>query len=128
MPQEATEDNWGTDRLFYVSPSKQSRIGSAGGIPNIPPYYGSCFLHIQDHLDRAFIKQQNASIDLPILELKAFPYPSVIEDLFLVFASALFPMLFVMSMILPVKNIIKVRKQTLSNAILIDFMSNILRT
>jgi len=107
MPQEATEDNWVTDQLFYVSPSKQSRHGSAKGIPNIPPYYGSCFLHIQDKLDRAFIKQ-HSSIDIPRLALNAFPYPSIVEDLFLLFATALFPMLFVMSMILPAKNIIKV--------------------
>ena len=108
MPQEATEDNWGTDHLFYVSPSKQSRIGGSKGIPNSPPYYGTCFLHIQDHLDRAFIKQQNSSIDIPILALNPFPYPSVVEDLFLLFATSLFPM------ILPVKNIIKVSENLFS--------------
>lgn len=108
MPQEATEDNWMTDQLFYVSPSKKSRVGSGIGVSNTPPYYGTCFLHIQDHLDRAFIMKQNSSAKLPPLKLNAFPYPSVMEDLFLLFATALFPMLFVMSMVLPVKNIIKV--------------------
>lgn len=116
MPQEHTADNWLTDQLFYLSPSKTARYSSGSVIPNQPPYQESCFLHIQDKIDRAFITlQANSTVKLPPVSLNAFPFPQITEDLFMAFASALFPLLFVLCMLLPVKNVIKVNKAVIFN-------------
>ncbi|KAG5675808.1 hypothetical protein PVAND_005680 [Polypedilum vanderplanki] len=108
MPQDSTTDSWFTDQIYYSSPSKRSRLSEhSSGVPNTPPYYGSCFLDIQNHIDRAFIKYLNSSATFPKLKMNAFPYPEIIEDIFMQFATQAFPVLFVLCMMLSIKNIIK---------------------
>jgi ATP-binding cassette subfamily A (ABC1) protein 3 len=64
-------------------------------------------LGLQNEIDRAFIKSLNSTANLPNLKLQAFPYPKITEDMFLTIAAATFPMLFVICMIMSVKNVIK---------------------
>lgn len=108
MPEEAASDVWMTDQLFYVSPSKIARLPASGLLPSEPPYVTSCFLQIQNSLDRAFIKKLKPDEKLPALKLQAFPYPSITEDIFMSAAAALFPLLFVICMMVPTKNVVKV--------------------
>lgn len=108
LPQDAGDDLlWMTDQIYYVSPSRASRLADSG-IPTSPPYYTQCFIGFQNEIDRSFIKLLNSSAFVPKLTLQAFPYPSITEDMFLQFATALFPFLFVTCMIMSVKNVIKV--------------------
>lgn len=112
MPQDSSSDSWKTDELFFVSPSKSSRIGLDPRMtPNSPPYYGTCFLALQNQIDRAYIMSLNSSVSLPSITLNAFPYPRILEDIFIMFAIEVFPLLFVLCMILAIKNIIKVSHQ-----------------
>lgn len=108
MPQDATNDLWLTDQIYYISPSRASRLDSLG-IPDHPPYFSQCFVGFQNEIDRAFIKSLNAAAAVPNITLQAYPYPSITEDLFQKVASSAFPLLFVVCMIMSVKNIIKVR-------------------
>ena len=110
MPQDATNDLWITDQIYYVSPSKASRTPFEG-IPSSPPYYRQCFLGFQNEIDRAFIQSLKAAATLPQISLQAYPYPTVTEDIFQKVASSAFPLLFVVCMIMSVKNIIKVIKR-----------------
>lgn len=113
LPQDGTNDLWKTDQIYYVSPSRASRL-PYDGIPSYPPYYRACFLGFQNEIDRAFIKSLNAVAALPQISLQAYPYPTVTEDIFLQVASSAFPVLFVICMIMSVKNIIKVIKKCIN--------------
>ncbi len=105
LPESSGMGSWMTDQIFYSNPSRKSRLDE--NIPDYPPYYSTCFLGIQNEIDRNFMKTLNASVNLPNLKLQAYPYPKIVEDLFLVFAAEAFPFLFVLCMIYSVKNTIK---------------------
>lgn len=108
MPQDQNQNSWQINNLFYASPSKESRIGEKPvGVPIIPPYYSSCFLAIQNEIDRAFIEMLSRSTTIPSIKMQPFPYPSFVEDLFLPFAVQAFPTLLIICMMLSIKNIIK---------------------
>lgn len=104
LPQHAGENLWETDQIYYSSPSRQSRMRY--DYPSDPPYQHECFLMIQNEIDREFIRALK-NTTLPSLKLQAFPYPSITEDPFLTMAAAIFPVLFVLCMIMSVKNVIK---------------------
>jgi len=72
-----------------------------------PYYYQSFFLTIQDKLERAFIALKTDS-PLPEVQLKRFPYPSVLFDFFQLFVVEMMPFFMVISFIYSAKNIIKV--------------------
>lgn len=109
LPQDVGDDLWLTDQIYYISPSRASRLqGNPEGIPYSPPYYRECFVGFQNEIDRAFIKLLNSTADVPNIQFQAYPYPSIVEDMFLKFAAAAFPLLFVLCMLMSVKNIIKV--------------------
>lgn len=66
-----------------------------------------CFLTIQNDIDRTFIRTVS-NTEVPATVLQRFPYPKVSQDTFVSVAGAIFPLLFVLCMILSSKNIIKV--------------------
>lgn len=113
LPHKGGVDDWLTDQIYYVSPSRASRIqfipiGPPYYTEN-PPYFSRCFIGIQNEIDRAFINQLNSSVALPNVLLQPFPYPAVDEDMFVEVSVAGFPLLLVMAMLMSAKNIIKVK-------------------
>jgi hypothetical protein len=107
LPQDTQSDTWFTDQLFIPKISKVARF--EGDFPLRPPYFDSCFLTIQNDIERAFIAAvAGADKPLPATVLHRFPYPKVIEDVFAASFGTLFPLLFVFCLMLSSKNIIKV--------------------
>ena len=105
LPQLQSRQGWLTDSLFLPSLTKSSR--NRQDVPASPPYDDSCFLVIQNDIERAYIAAITNQ-PAPSTSLHRFPYPAVIEDSFTVIAGASFPMLFVLCLMLSAKNIIKV--------------------
>ena len=100
-------NSWMTERLY--SDSKSSRVESLYSFeppkyPFEPPYYDECFLLLQNKIDRAFINHSK----LPNVQLNAYPYPEVTTNEFSKYVKMALPVVFVFSMILSIKNIIKV--------------------
>jgi len=109
MAHKTADDTWLTDQLFAFDISKQSRDHFASyPYPTWPPYVEHCFLTIQNKIERALINNI-ANQTAPAITFQRYPYPKVIEDTFIVFASKIFPILLVICMMVSVKNIIKVR-------------------
>lgn len=106
LPQNPTINTWLTEQLFPVTLEKATR--DQNDKPHSPPYYYYCFLTIQNDIERAFIKAANQGRESPKFALQRFPYPKVFEDMFISFAGPLFPVLFVICMLVSSKNIIKV--------------------
>lgn len=72
-------------------------------------YYSSCFISIQNEIDRAFITMKSKNEKPPKTRLRRFPYPSITYDSFLAdFAVHIFPLFVVFSFLYTTKNIIKV--------------------
>lgn len=107
LPQDPATDTWVTKMLYYVSISKTAREPNSD-YPFQPPYNSYCFLALQNDIERAFIKAVKPSAEVPKTILQKFPYPMVQEDMFVAFASILFPLLLVICMLLSMKNTIKV--------------------
>jgi hypothetical protein len=99
----SNHDSWFTNQMH--SERKYSRIFN-GKYPENPPYYDSCFLAIQNSIDRAFINDEKI---LPV-ELKAFPYPDIRRSFIMEFREP-FSFIFVCSIILSVYKIISVSKR-----------------
>lgn len=79
---------------------------------NEQPYITSCFLEIQNDIDRAFIRKvAGGSTKIPDLVLRRFPYPKVTDDPLMNKFKTFFSLLFVLCMILSCKNIIKVSQR-----------------
>ncbi|CRK87607.1 CLUMA_CG001403, isoform A [Clunio marinus] len=105
LPEE--HSNWNTDQLYRMAFDKTQEDAQSDA-PQWPPYDSSCFLKLQNDLERAFIKSfSNASLELPITALKRFPYPSFSYDGFVLIAASFFPLLIVFCLMLSSKNIIK---------------------
>lgn len=98
-------NTWLTDQLYFMSLVKTAR--DPQNYPSTPPYCDMCFLTIQNDIDRTFIKATSQKVP-PVTVLHRFPYPSVSEDTFISVAGSIFPLLFVICLILTSKNIIKV--------------------
>lgn len=72
-------------------------------------YYESCFLTIQNNIERAFIQMQSTKDEPQPTSLRRFPYPSVNYDFFLEsFAADIFPFFIVIAFLYTTKVIIKV--------------------
>lgn len=106
LPHDPTQNTWLTDQLFPLTYLKATR-DSNNPIPSDPPYNKLCFLSVQNNIERAFIYAVSSKVP-PQTFLRRFPYPSVIQDIFITVAGSLFPLLFVFCMIFSSKNIIKV--------------------
>lgn len=99
-------NTWLTDKLFTIDLTKTAR-DPASNFPSPPPYNSLCFLTIQNEIERAFIKSITKK-EPPRTVLQRFPYPKVLEDVFLAFAGPLFPFLLVCCLFMSTKSIIKV--------------------
>ena len=104
-----SDPSWYTGQLFDTAGvSKQARDGyQPFPYPMNPPYYRSCFLTIQNNIERTFIKK-TSNKDPPKIQMKRFPYPQITEDMFVTYAGQYFPYVFLLCMLLSMKNIIKV--------------------
>lgn len=91
---------WATRNAFYEG--RRSQIHNEK-YPLHPEYVDSCFLAIQNAIDRSFIDSEK----IPTLKLKAFPHPEIKESGIMELRN-FFSFLFVCCMILPVYKIISV--------------------
>lgn len=72
-------------------------------------YYETCFVTIQNAIDRAFMLVKLGNKTLPTTNLRRFPYPSVTYDMFLAdFAVHAFPFFVVLAFFYTTKTIIRV--------------------
>ena len=93
--------NWLTGQLFDTTRvTKYARSDRS-------PYETSCFLAIQNNIERTFIKK-TSNKDPPKIQIQRFPYPEVYEDNFNNLVGQYFPDYFAFCMLLSMKNIIKV--------------------
>lgn len=106
MPHETKFNTWVTDQVYYVAISKSARE-SFSPYPMHPPYMGECFLSIQDRIEKGFI-ESSSSKKAPPIKMQRFAYPSISEDVFISLAGMIFPIVFVICMLLSMKSIIKV--------------------
>lgn len=106
LPHDKAMNTWLTDQLYPISLGKKAR-DPYGPYQHSPPYVESCFLTIQNDIDRGFI-QSLTKASIPETLFRRFPYPQVSDDVFTSFAGPLFPFLFMCCMFLTTKNIIKV--------------------
>lgn len=106
FPHNTQFNTWFTDQLFLPKISKVAR-NEKSDYPYDPPYYSYCFLTIQNDIERGFIEAVSGKVP-PATNLQRFPYPKVVEDIFIATAGSLFPLLFVFCLMLSSKNIIKV--------------------
>jgi hypothetical protein len=102
-----TYNKWDMDELYYTALIDKYSIDSTG-MPFSPPYFQTCALEIQNSLDHAFIQSLSPNEDIPDIKLHAIPIPPSLVDTFILIVSGLFPLLYVVVMIYPVNNLIKV--------------------
>lgn len=110
MPHETALNTWHTDQVYYVAIGKAAREHFQA-YPMTPPYVRECFLSIQDRIEKAFIRESlspSANKTAPATNMQRFAYPSISEDMFISLAGVIFPIVFVICMLLSMKNIIKV--------------------
>lgn len=97
-----------TGELLDTKVSTFPRQGYAD-YPRSPPYFYNCFLKLQNDIEREFIKTVAETDELPNVNLRRFPYPSVTLESFSDVMGPVIVGVLTVCLILSVKNIIKVR-------------------
>ncbi|XP_070500324.1 phospholipid-transporting ATPase ABCA3-like isoform X2 [Chironomus tepperi] len=103
----SSHNNWKIIKMDFLEMSTELRPNSLSHPDSI--YFSSCFLMLQNEIDHAFIKSVSdgtARID-KLKTLGAFLYPTGHADISIVTAVYLFPILFVLSVIFPIYELIK---------------------
>lgn len=103
-----------TTELNDGTASKKGR-DSYSDYPSFPQYVESCFLTLQNAIEREYIKAVAESfpsvkfLGIQSVQLRRFPHPSVTVDVFTETVGPAILFLLVICLILSVKSIIKVR-------------------
>ena len=102
------QESWETDKLFPVNSMTNLPRNDYQNETN-SPYEKLCFLSIQNAIERQFLRLTSDSlINMPIVQLRHFPYPAVSENGNLDILQFV-PFFIMISFIFSCKNTIKVR-------------------